>query len=354
LLTRGIVSAISVTPGTARFAAVLLLAGVLTLGLFGRRFWCRCLCPTGALLSLASMLRLRGRTVDASCVNCGRCREVCNFDAVADDFSTCTWACTHCGACTEVCPVDAIHTTWRFADAEPAEPPDSTDDEPQPDALPLSRRGFIGGVAVGACAVASRMLTNDEAGPDLVRPPGSLPEPRFRAQCVRCGECMRVCPTGLLQPAPVAGALWAPRADRQDSACRPDCNNCGHSCPTGAIRALPLEEKRAAHIGRAELDRDACIRCHYCLEACTYGALTTDSDDFPLVHPGLCVGCGACRRACFEQNVRPAQGALSRSAILVLAGQGRDDRIATGSYLDIPRPEPPAPANPDPDFDFDL
>jgi polyferredoxin len=42
-------------------AAVAMLAAVLARGAFGRRVWCRTLCPAGALLSLASLLRLTGR-----------------------------------------------------------------------------------------------------------------------------------------------------------------------------------------------------------------------------------------------------------------------------------------------------
>lgn len=43
-----------------------------------------------------------------SCLKCGRCREVCRFDAISERFEVVTMHCEGCGACTIVCPAQAI------------------------------------------------------------------------------------------------------------------------------------------------------------------------------------------------------------------------------------------------------
>jgi len=75
------------------------LAAVLVLGVLGGRFWCRCVCPSGAMLSVWSLLRLTGRHVTSACVSCGNCRKACSFDAIKDDYSTRATACTFCQDC---------------------------------------------------------------------------------------------------------------------------------------------------------------------------------------------------------------------------------------------------------------
>jgi MinD superfamily P-loop ATPase len=42
------------------------------------------------------------------CLQCGRCRGVCRFDAINESFEIVPMHCEGCGACTIVCPVEAI------------------------------------------------------------------------------------------------------------------------------------------------------------------------------------------------------------------------------------------------------
>ncbi len=42
------------------------------------------------------------------CLQCGRCRQTCRFDAIGEDFSVEPMACEGCGACVLVCPREAI------------------------------------------------------------------------------------------------------------------------------------------------------------------------------------------------------------------------------------------------------
>lgn len=96
--------------------AALLLAIVLAQA-YQKRFWCRNLCPLGAMLGLiGSASPLRPRVGDA-CVACGRCRERCKTGAFqpaggekAERYRAVAQECILCYACErEFCPVDAIH-----------------------------------------------------------------------------------------------------------------------------------------------------------------------------------------------------------------------------------------------------
>jgi polyferredoxin len=92
---------------------VALLLAVLLVQAYQKRFWCRNLCPLGALLGLvgsASPLRPR---VFSACVRCNKCREQCKMGAFEPgalkpdgDFQA---ACVRCGACMRVCPTNALH-----------------------------------------------------------------------------------------------------------------------------------------------------------------------------------------------------------------------------------------------------
>jgi ferredoxin len=146
--------------------------------------------------------------------------------------------------------------------------------------------------------------------------------------------------------------LWTPFCDADRAACDPACNNCGQVCPTGAIRALPIEEKRAVHMGRAVVRQDTCIMCGQCSAACPYNAITWEPGSWPVVDPYRCVGCGACQATCMRVNVRE-QGLLRRPAIVVEAGPGLADRMMNGSYIELHRNDPIAPP-PEPEWEPDF
>ncbi len=371
---------------------------VMMLGLvfLGRRFWCRCVCPTGALFSLGSLLRLRERTVTDKCVQCGRCFEACSFDAIDDDFATRPLDCASCRTCSGVCPTGAIEFAWRrrrkgesgwqrqtqFADGVSRgenEPSTSSEDsacrchpergashvvasKPAVADAGLSRRGMLiglGGGAVAGVAVPLAVGSACVSGEPPIRPPGSVPEDKFLQLCVRCGQCIKVCPNNVLQPAGLElgfNGLWTPRVVPDWSGCEPSCNNCGQVCPTGAVRALGLEEKKAARIGLAEVNRGLCLphagrgACQLCVDECRmagYNAIEfvhvgTRRDEngepvegsgwlAPVVREDLCVGCGLCQMRCLSITVKNKK-LLTASAIRVVAGPGREDRIVSGSY----------------------
>ncbi len=87
-----------------------LLAIVLFELFVSRRWWCRYMCPGGALYSLFGHLRVvRVRRDDDKCVKCGECVRVCQFDLRPMLHHTTGSECTNCAACISVCDSDALH-----------------------------------------------------------------------------------------------------------------------------------------------------------------------------------------------------------------------------------------------------
>ncbi len=306
----------------AHLLSILLVALTFCLGFLGRRFWCRYVCPTGALFSVCNLLRLSERRVSDACVECGRCTEVCSFAAINEDFSTRFLNCTFCQSCAGVCPAGAIEFTSRWglhwktraaSTGRTQEKSTSSGWQPQgrrpwgwlkpgrgqtlvpraghPQAaleaathLPtqsqatMSRRGVLAGLgAASMIGTGASLIVGGQSGEPPVRPPGSVPEDKFLQLCVRCGACIKVCPNNVLQPSGLEqgfNSLWTPRVVADWSGCEPSCKNCGQVCPTGAIRALSLGEKRAARIGLAQVDREICLphagreECQLCFDEC--------------------------------------------------------------------------------------
>lgn len=86
---------------------ILVLASVLV-----QNFWCRYLCPYGALLGFASLLSpVRIRREPEPCVDCAKCAKVCPSNLPVDKLVTIKSAeCTGCLECVAICPAEgALH-----------------------------------------------------------------------------------------------------------------------------------------------------------------------------------------------------------------------------------------------------
>jgi polyferredoxin len=286
-----------------------MFAGIVSLSWVERRLWCRHLCPLGALLGLVGRFAIVGRVVDQSrCVGCRRCEAVCPLDAVRDGgLSTDPSRCQFGLECADACPEAAISIGLRSR---------KTVYDP-------SRRALL---AAGATALVGGFflftgLARAERVVYLVRPPGSRPENRFLGLCSRCGQCMKVCPTNVIQPAVlVAGieGIMTPHMDFEHGYCDYSCNECGKVCPTGAIEKLALEVKRSTVIGRAYIDKNRCLpwadatNCLVCQELCPIPdkaivfieeAATAPTGGLvavkrPVVVAERCIGCGICENNC--------------------------------------------------------
>ncbi len=82
---------------------ILVIASVLV-----QNFWCRYLCPYGALLGLTSLFSpLRIRRSEPACIDCAKCAKACPSALPVDKLVTIKSAeCTGCLECVAVCPAE--------------------------------------------------------------------------------------------------------------------------------------------------------------------------------------------------------------------------------------------------------
>lgn len=317
-------------PGSrAALVSLFVLIGILALSRLSRRFWCRYLCPLGALLRIPAGLSLMRRRVAPTCTRCGQCQTACPMDAVEPDPGRVRHAaCLQCRSCQEICPEGAVSFSFGFPRSGRAASPR---EEP-------ARRRFLLGAGLGGIVLVLTRLDPRaiKNGGRLLRPPGAIPERDFLAACIRCGACLRVCVTRTLQASGIENGLigWGtPVHQMRTAGCEQTCDLCGKVCPTGAIRDLPLIERQHAKIGTAVLLRERCVAwaqdrlCLLCDEACPYNAIVfqvVEGHKRPFVDESRCNGCGLCESVC------PVEG---EAAILVYpAGELR---METGSYREV-------------------
>jgi polyferredoxin/formate hydrogenlyase subunit 6/NADH:ubiquinone oxidoreductase subunit I len=279
------------------------------------RFWCRNLCPLGALLGICSRFSiLRLEKYPQKCTGCNLCLKHCQ--GAASPRPDQQWEaseCHMCMNCFNLCPEEALAFRFNWAPRLNRE----TD---------IGRRAVLGGLLAGfSIPLIARLdgRVDKTSDPRLIRPPGSLPEKDFLKLCQRCGLCMKVCPTNAINPtlteAGMAG-FWTPHLIMTQGYCEYTCTLCGSVCPTGAIREITAVEKirQPIKIGSAYIDRGRCLPwsanapCIVCQEHCptspkaiylknevvTTAAGTRLEVQLPFVDLKRCVGCGICENKC--------------------------------------------------------
>jgi MauM/NapG family ferredoxin protein len=335
----------------------ILFAVIVVLNLVRKRFWCRYICPLGALLGTAALRpAFRLVTHAETCGGCNLCTVNCQGGALPNQPDAhLPSECFVCWNCIPQCNKRAVSFEW----VKPVK------NEPV-GRLNLSKRAFLasglaglGGVLVSHLSPQSQQRVFN---PALIRPPGALAERDFLAKCLQCGLCMKACPTGGLQPTTFEAGwegLWTPMLVPLVGYCEFNCNLCGQVCPTGAIQPLPIEEKKKIRVGLATVDTTRCLpyaydrNCIVCEEHCPVPtkAIYFVQKEIPLreggtrvvkqpkVDPNLCTGCGICENKCVFEDY-PAIRVTSSGE----TRHGKNQPILVGPPSSNPTP-PPAPAD---------
>jgi ferredoxin len=288
--------------------------GILLLdSIFGRRLWCRVLCPLGAFLGLFSHISPFGRKVDPECTECALCETDCRMGAIEDNFfRTRRSECILCLECKEVCAIESTTYTWHKQ-------------EGGQESFNFDRRRVLGimGVSIVFGGIMRTQLRSRFNDAYLIRPPGAVEENKFLDICLRCEECVKACSStgACLQPAGVDygwSGFWSPRANMRAGYCEYSCILCGQVCPSGAIKLLTEEVKQKQVIGLGMINTTTCIPwatgvdCIVCEEHCPtpkkailfrLGAVTLldgvkEGVKLPYVDTSLCIGCGICETKC--------------------------------------------------------
>ena len=294
---------------------------IISLGMVFRRYWCRNICPMGAIFALISEWSFFKRTVSSTCTSCGLCVENCSMGAIqSDGKGTKEGECILCMTCKKICPENSV----TFNIKQPVE---------QRQTIDLSKRAFMFTSLIGA-AIAPLLKLNfvkasNKGEATIIRPPGAMDEDVFLKLCIRCGECMKVCKTNGLHPTLLEGgieALWTPKLIPRLGYCDYGCVLCTRVCPSGALKRLPLEEKREIALGKARIDHNRCIpwvgyarlpelekkwqdfNCGVCEEVCPVPTKAIHFNTYvdaqqrelrrPFVREEVCVGCGFCEKVC--------------------------------------------------------
>jgi len=285
------------------------------------RFFCRVLCPLGAFLGVASRFSLWRIERDPNkCIDCDACLRNCQ--GASDPHTQLRKSeCFVCMECLEDCPADAI--SFKFM-------PNRSHEAAAP---PISGRRVAMASLFGAAGYAMARASgasDKNFSKKVIRPPGSMEEEQFLERCIKCDQCIRVCPTNVLQPTLMQAGLegiWTPILNMKIGYCELNCTLCGQVCPTGAIQRISIEEKTGigaqagqgpVRIGTAFYDRGRCLPwametpCVVCEEVCPTSPKAIFSREFtltkrdgnpitlrrPYVDPSRCIGCGICEHEC--------------------------------------------------------
>ncbi len=144
---------------TSPLPVVLLFAGIIALNRLADRFWCRYLCPLGALLGWLAKFSLFRPSISSNCSGCGRCSLACRPGAIevrqttaptgqTAEITVLATECTMCLDCLASCSNDGMSLVPSLKPTVAQE-------------FDLSRRGFLQALAAG---VAGMLVLRVDAG----------------------------------------------------------------------------------------------------------------------------------------------------------------------------------------------
>lgn len=218
--------------------------------------------------------------------------------------------------CARLCPLGGLMDMLASAKKVVGKRTQALGTPPNPFRAPWpvssARRSFLFVLAGAGMGLLAGKLGAARGENAPLRPPGAVSESDFAGLCLRCGNCIRACPSSILkQDTGRAGmlGLLAPIVFYTDGYCLEGCNACTQVCPSGAIRPLDLQQKNKYVIGEALVELSLCVLalgrmdCDACMRACSYKAIRINWDEeyyvaYPMVDWKQCNGCGACELSC--------------------------------------------------------
>jgi ferredoxin-type protein NapG len=129
-----------------------------------------------------------------------------------------------------------------------------------------ARREFMRSVAIGGGIVGASLLgffpVKKNWNPRL-RPPGAIDEKDFLAACIKCGQCVQVCPVEAISLGDLdeGYGVGAPYIVGREQACDFSCDalQCILACPTEAL-SHKIDKKEQVRMGLARVVRpNACL-----------------------------------------------------------------------------------------------
>ena len=328
---------------SAAAAVGVLVAGI---SVFRKRWFCRYICPTGLLQDGVFSIRKRKSAWGERCPPVGRYLVVATVAGALFGYPLLLWMdplaifsstfSIHTSAnipdavlsvapliflllvaliagdlwCARICPLGA--TQEFLADLKRLIRKKSPQSKNPEIGAVATRRAFLAIAAGAGFGLLAKKSGRARGGTAPLRPPGSVAEDTFPGLCVRCGNCVRACPSMIIRPdtgqTGIAGFL-APVVRFEKEYCLEDCNACTQVCPSGALQSLSLEQKHHHIIGEALVDGSICFLvqgkndCDVCVRSCPFDAVEIYWNEelyvaYPNVDPGKCNGCGACEAYC--------------------------------------------------------
>jgi MauM/NapG family ferredoxin protein len=231
--------------------------------------------------------------------------------------------CIKCFDCLESCEYGAIDFKLSAKNIKNVEKLNSKNkDKKDQQDMTLTRKNFLS-ACFGSLAVLPifKFAGIKNRFTYIIRPPGALKEAKFLEKCIRCGQCMKACPTHGLHPSFLEGgisAIYTPRLIPRVGQCDYNCNLCSQVCPTRAIEPYNIQDKEKIIIGTAVIDQHLCFpwsenkNCLVCEEMCPVSTKAIKLKErtivnekggkkrvlLPYVIMELCIGCGNCENKC--------------------------------------------------------